>query len=527
MYSIRSIPITNNNQKSFPTSNQIKQKIAQKVAFDWLLPQQSCSYFDIIGRQLIKKTANVLKSTHGLENLRAMLLSIDVHCFSSLVCSVVVSDKDALCRVCENTDKKMLFMLHCVALEGTNRYIYSIVDYICIDCAHNVCATEIRGANDRQDKINSARWLKTFSSLQNNMENRQSISTIELYKLLLLSGNSLGCQVCQLEPFVDMFVQENFAAEQISLLLSKEKTTRLPVTDLFNLSYVKSFLACSCCGTKLENSDIKFGAMSTVYYDTSRVFAVPYYICTNPVCMKIWQNEEYSQTRFRKLLALHQTSMRECYRQSLQSLYCVAPKILGLEHTEFAQSSEKKINEEYISPLLMSVEQDMLNKLFNLDKQQSLANCALKSLQAISKDPCVSKLDSCVKRCLCENCISHNMLLMELLKQFEIVISSDSAASCANLDQVFQEFCDFRKKCVIEPSQVKSHFRCWRDSKNSVCNTLQNSRDQFHNWRLKSKKRNSKKSCTDCADCYADGILDHSQMGEFFDTTCSFLSQMF
>lgn len=558
MYSIHSIPITNNNQKSF---SAFQKKLTQKVEFTCFLPQYAYTYYDMVGRQLLKTKVALTNHTYGFKNMHSQLLAIDAYCFSNLICSVLVSDQDCKCRNCENQEKKKFFMLHCVALRGTNRYFYSIVDYICFDCAQEICSLEIKNALQRNDNANSERWKESLSALQKNTDNKKQISTVELYKLLLLSSNALGFQICQLEPFVDMFVQENFAAEQISILLaqdcdkkstifgeniiknnknqnnnkndnnsknicnSENNNARKPVTDLFQLSFVDSFLTCSCCNAKLEANHVEFGIMSTVCFDSSRVFAIPYFTCANAQCIKRWQSDDYKKERFKKLSFLYHNFMRECFRQSLQSLYYVPCKILGIEHAECLQQKRDLPCEQSLL-LKTSVEQDMLNKLFNLDKQKIYANIALQSLQHIAENPCVTKLDRCVKRCLCENCISHNLLFIKLLEQFEIVLCDDNTASCAALDQVYLEFCNLQKEIPHNFVQ-KTRYRCWQNSDTPVCSKIQNSHNQFYNWRLKSKKRESKKTYKDCANCYVEEILDHNQMQEFFNSTCTFLSQMF
>lgn len=535
MYSIQSVPITNNNQQSFPTKTQIRERLAQKLAFDWLLPKQSCIFFDIIGRQLIKKRAPPIDAPSGLSSLRMQLMTIDAHCYTILLPSVAVKDENAVCRNCGKMHLKMIFMLHATTLEGTNRYLHSIIDYICTNCAKEVCSNELRSAVDRKDICAAGRWVKTFATLQKIIqkpENVKSITTIELHILLLLMNNAVGFQVCNMQPFIDTFVQEKFAAEQIHLLQASEKSEK-PVTNVISLSYVKPFLSCACCNCAIDDEELKLGVMSTVYYDTARVFAVPYYICSKPECEKNWQLDSFSQSRFTKLLTLHQSSMHECFRQSLQYLYFVGPKILGIEHNEFLNHWDNDEEADEIknwSGLLMTVESDMLNKVFNLEKQHADANLAVETLKKLCRDPCIPRLDQCVKRCLCEICITKNLLFIEMLKKFEAnrVSQGKDSQSRLELDAVVSEFCKLCTGVTLENYKpTKSHNRCWKNATNAVSSYEQDLNDQFRAWRLKSHKRVGKNEKNRCAQHYAQSIINNEQMDEFFDDTCSFMSPLF
>lgn len=543
MYSIQSIPITNNNQQSFPSKTLIKERLAQKMAFDWLLPKQNCVFFDIVGRQLIKKSPPPVELANGLSSLRTQLLSIDAHCFSFLLVSILVDEPTEKCRNCGKRDdgspeQFMIFLLHSIALEGTSRYYHSIVDYICYTCAKEVCVKETRSAMSRSDKKNTTRWVKTFSGLQKMFKDpakARRLKTIDLHSLFLLMSNSVGYSVCDMQPFIDMFVQEKFAAEQISLLQGQEK--RMPVTDTISLSYVQSFISCACCGASVPSSDVKLGVMSTVYYDTSRVFAVPYYICSKPECNKKWQQDGFSQSRFSKLLALHQCSMHECFRQSMQYLYFVPAKMIGIEHSEYRNKWEEENddddNEECknSSALLTTVENDLLNKLFRLDKQQQSAVNAVKVLLTLCRDPCVQKLDQCVKRCLCENCIEKNLLFMDMLRKFETARVTSSETSRSELDAVVVSFC---KLCantndyMLHSCQpVVNHNRCHLQSTSSVSSFEQDANQQFREWRLRPQRRANNGSKTRCGQNYAQTLLANDQMESFLDDTCAFLSLMF
>ncbi len=531
MYSIQSVPITNNNQQSFPNKSHIRERLAQKLAFDWLLPKQTCLFFDIIGRQLIKKSVAPIEYANGLSNLRVQLLTIDAHCFSCLLSSLMVNDQDATCRNCA-CQEKLIFMLHTVALEGSNRYVYSIVDYICTTCAKDVCAKELRACSQRNDQLNMARWVRTFATLQKTIQdvnNAVLLNTSDLQMLLILMSNTVGPAICPMQQFIDMFVQEKFAAQQINLLTPQNSTAA--TVEVISLSYVKSFLTCSCCNQSVINDDVKLGVMSTVYYDSARVFAVPYYVCSRPECSKKWQQDSFSQQRFAKLLSLHQFSMRECFRQSLQFLYFICPKLLGIEHSEFLNKwdiDEVAEENKNTSSLLLTVESDMLNKLFNLDKQQTNATKVVQRLVSLCDDPCVPKLDRCVKRCLCKACVGKNLLFVDILQQFKETRDKINQQSIDDLDNIVDSFSQLclTGQLVKPKIATVNHNRCHMNSIDSVSCYTQDIENQFRHWRLKPNRRTHVEKPR-CGQTYAQELLSNDKMDQFFNDTSTFMSQMF
>ena len=178
----------------------------------------------------------------------------------------------------------------------------------------------------------------------------------------------------------------------------------------------------------------------------------------------------------------------------------------------------------------MTVESDMLNKVFNLEKQHADANLAVETLKKLCRDPCIPRLDQCVKRCLCEICITKNLLFIEMLKKFEAnrVSQGKDSQSRLELDAVVSEFCKLCTGVTLENYKpTKSHNRCWKNATNAVSSYEQDLNDQFRAWRLKSHKRVGKNEKNRCAQHYAQSIINNEQMDEFFDDTCSFMSPLF
>lgn len=387
MYTIQAMPIANSQSLLLNNMSQSTyQHLVQQLAVEWLLPpQDTCLCYDIIGRQLSKRhrappttsTANAF----GFERLYNQLARIDAHLFTSIVCSVAVDRRSALssdaCRCrqcgthCADSDTPLLFALHCVALEGSRRFFNGMVDYVCATCAKASCTAELAKERHlleqrRRDVPDAGprpaftqafvNWARTLAQVEriSHDKTRKLVSPDDFERLLYLLSRNVGYQIGNMQQFVDLFIQEQFAAKQIERFC--DVSTGAPIVDTHESvtvdgakqrycaaqvpGDVQPFLHCIVCKSGALAPSAALGVLSTVYYGTARIFAAPYFVCD--ACQNTWQAPSFASQRFSRLLLLHRDSIRHCFKQSLQSFLCVMPRLLGLKYVDFENSSADK-----------------------------------------------------------------------------------------------------------------------------------------------------------------------------------------
>ena len=581
MYCIQSMPITNETFAG-AANPALHEKISRQLSFDWLSPQQPCIFYDIVGRQLIKKNKNLPQSTtkdtinletktgasiesaigsesaNGFDDLRRKLARIDAHLYTFFVCSLLVdtATDSVVCRQCRKQSvatvttapatagapksshnpeidsgdvRLFIYALHCVALEGSNRFYNGILDFVCIECAKELCGKTIgaclRGTPAKT--VEAQKWTLSYQALallETHKQSAKRLRKTDMYRLLFtLSKHSVGYEISHFQRIIDLFVQERFAAEQIELLHCADSAAADGIDALrphrhcfLRISDVLPFLRCVLCSsdvTDARNTKPYLGVLSTMYYDTARIYAIPYFICGNETCRKTWIKPDFRASRFACLLQRHREAMRECFAQSLFYFSTIGLRLLGLDLTEFGSNNggsadnfadnlmQKKglfvvsganssssndgddDNHKYAdnkqrdhndngdvqNTLLLTVETDMLNQLFHLTKQRQESSIACATLVALQSDPCVQKLEQCLRRCLCDQCTAKNLLYIDMLLQYNTARThSDSAAALESLNRIVEQFAD----ACREPDNINDN-----SNKNRNENSNDNSSD--------------------------------------------------
>ena len=182
----------------------------------------------------------------------------------------------------------------------------------------------------------------------------------------------------------------------------------------------------------------------------------------------------------------------------------------------------------------------MLNQLFDLDRQEKQAVAACAALLKLQQDPCVRRLETCVRKCFCERCVVKNLVFIEMLTRYEQARQCSDDVSLAALDDIvarFSRVCSSSNGNTTSGiSGIKSgsamprqlcHAGCgYKSGKEAtVCLETQESDAQFDQWRL-PRKLLPRGTLPRCAQSVSF-VGDATQLDQFYNETSYFFSPLF
>jgi len=546
----------------------------------------------------------------GFDRLRCHLARIDAHLFTYFVCSFLIAapsddqpEYSIECRECRKslstgsepkTPEPFVFALHTVALEGSNRFYSNLLDFVCLDCAIHICRSKV-AFYDRKSADNAAdkkRWQLSLRALLKLLSQKGTCCKVGLREMLrllcILSNGNIGFEICHFQELLDLYVQERFASEQLGLWQETNlntKSRRAPINRqhcFLDRQQVIDNLRCAYCQSdvsRLPNTQV--GMVSTMYYNSDRVCAVPYFLCDRSACREAWSKKSLGAVRFSRLLEHHRFAVRQCIEQSFQFIYTVKLRLHGLTFGDFSKSENVRANmlklmskqshtsiamsqgvqdvvcdsaEDQKShsaneALVMTVEADTLNKLFGLARMQTIASDVCQSLVSLQTDPFVQSMECCLRRCFCAACTPTNLLHIEMLLQYHSSQKTmdDGISTKVKMDSVLEYFSNacrgvreplqglVPQTTCATPQKTNEHAKptvrrlpCEKAQQNASVSTsvLQQELD-FREWQLSAKPfgRNHRPRC---AYEFADIEKHTSQyLQRFARETSHFLSPFF
>ena len=468
MFAIQCIEVGNN------LTEEIEDLMGASAsgAFDWLSLQSKSTQatanaktpplfetniYDIMARKLQQvpnsNESAERKAVDAWSGLRFDLFEIDAHLFSCIVAQIVCIEAKAKCRRCERNQTtlrelgmKMLFMTHTVALEGTARVYSGILDHICSACAlmmlQTISAVYLQQGLPRPHSVRVCSTAASIRQLLRDDSTFARMTDSTFLQISYLLNGTVGFKIENVQKS-ELLVQGRFSSVQIEMQASQQNSVFL--RD-HHCQTIKRFLRCIRCAQSVltGNDCATTGVLSTVYYDSARVFATPYFVCNACKCLWNSDTEQEKATRKNALIKLHQQAVRACFLEIISYFACVRAHTCGLganvvdsESAKWAKIANGASVQRRVSvgtmfdacygtesqsdadgvecgsvetPLVCQVESDILNKLFQLDKLEEKAVQACRPLfGAITGE----KQKLLLKKCMCGECAIFNVLSLE------------------------------------------------------------------------------------------------------------------